>query len=248
VSVLVLLVLSVAWSLLWWLIHWSPIRSLAPNVVAGVIDAILALLVIDQLVRWELRRREREQRQHALQELFFAVSEAYAGFWMFWYEAKESTRNDPAFAVLRRPSPLTVTTGDVLGALPELLKRQDLASPVTGRKAYASLAEHFGIGLRRRFNKLQMWLLQYSPLFENDFVGKVVWFAEQLEALAEAMENINRYILREHPTPPVLAYALTELDEDSVRHRVEKLADFATVYVAICREHGVKVDWDDLYL
>jgi hypothetical protein len=214
-------------------------ESLWLNLLTEAAGAAFIVLFVDQLFERSRRHDQDQRRRAAIEDLRFVLVELRSWLVRLFLESetgRASYRKDH--------DPARVPVEAFLDGLPRYLSRIDFAAPGSYKRD-----RYFVEWARRSFDttvlELARWEQNFAGsagLFDQDFRQGAERIHSFVRAFSSFLEGMERYVVRERPASPVLAYdGVTELTEETADRLVSQLRDFLDFYRDQCERYGVAV-------
>ena len=209
------------------------------SLLAETVGAAFIVLFVDQLIERSKERDRDERRRAAIEDLRFVLRELQA--WLVrlvQHSEVEVVRHAEA------SDPARVPVEAFVSGLPRYLGTINFAAagPYKRDRYLAEWA-------RRTFDQTAFELARW----ERNFAGSAGIFGDDFRAGAETLhsfigatrsflEGMERYIVRENPSSPVVAFeGITELTEEGARRLEVQLRNFLDFYRSQCERYDAAV-------
>jgi hypothetical protein len=214
-------------------------ESLWLNLLTEAAGAAFIVLFVDQLFERSRRHDQDQRRRAAIEDLRFVLVELRSWLVRLFLESetgRASYRKDH--------DPARVPVEAFLDGLPRYLCGIDFAAPGSYKRD-----RYFVEWARRSFDttvlELARWEQNFAGsagLFDQDFRQGAERIHSFVRAFSSFLEGMERYVVRERPASPVLAYdGVTELTEETAGRLVSQLRDFLDFYRDQCERYGAAV-------
>ncbi len=213
-------------------------RDLWLNLLAEAFGAAFIVLFVDVLFERSKDRDRDERRRAAIADLGLVLRELRNWLARLYLESESPAHHETADDPARLPAEA------FLDDLPRYLGAIDFAAPGRYRRDRYLIE-----WARRSFDgtalELARWERNFAGsdgIFDDEFRRGAEQLRDFVRAIGSFLEGMERYIVRDRPSPPVFAYeGVTELTEDEAAGRVSELREFLRFYGEQCERYGTNV-------
>ena len=219
------------------------IHDVALNVVAEAFGVGVLSYVVDLLISKDRKRRLALQQRAALEDLRFVLIEIQQWLGRLYLES-----SSPIAWYSPEENRDEIPVETLIDYLPSYLGKIDFAGPGSSRRD-----KYFIEWARRGFgmivDEFERWERNFAGaagLFDDDFRSGTESLHSFIRAAGSFLEGMERFVLREPPPGPVLAYdaddPITELRDEKMTSRlVDKLHAFLEFYRRECERYEAEV-------